>query len=37
MPAVVGVPNATGRIASAQRITVDDSAGKITFDQEDPT
>jgi phosphohistidine swiveling domain-containing protein len=36
IPAVVGVPNATGRIASAQRITVDGSAGKITFEQEDP-
>jgi pyruvate,water dikinase len=36
IPAVVGVPNATGRIASAQRITVDGSAGKITFDEEDP-
>jgi pyruvate,water dikinase len=35
IPAVVGVPNATGRIASAQRITVDGSAGKITFDQEE--
>ena len=37
IPAVVGVPDATARIATGQRITVDGSAGKITLDQEDPT
>ena len=37
IPAVVGVPDATERIATGQRITVDGSAGKITLDQEDPT
>jgi rifampicin phosphotransferase len=37
IPAVVGVPDATGRIATGQRITVDGSAGKITLDREDPT
>jgi pyruvate,water dikinase len=37
IPAVVGVPDATGRIATGQRITVDGSAGKITFEQEHPT
>jgi pyruvate,water dikinase len=36
IPAVVGVPDATARIATGQRITVDGSAGKITLDQEDP-
>jgi pyruvate,water dikinase len=36
IPAVVGVPDATERIATGQRITVDGSAGKITVDQEDP-
>jgi phosphohistidine swiveling domain-containing protein len=35
IPAVVGVPDATGRIAAGQRITVDGSAGRITFEQED--
>jgi pyruvate,water dikinase len=30
IPAVVGVPNATGRISSGQRITVDGAAGTIT-------
>ena len=37
IPAVVGVPDATGRIATGQRIIVDGSAGEITLDQEDPT
>ena len=37
IPAVVGVPDATERIATGQRITVDGSAGVITLDQEDPT
>jgi phosphohistidine swiveling domain-containing protein len=37
IPAVVGVPDATERIATGQRITVDGSAGRITLDQEDPT
>ena len=37
IPAVVGVPDATERIATGQRITVDGSAGRITLDQPDPT
>jgi pyruvate,water dikinase len=36
IPAVVGVPDATERIATGQRITVDGSAGRITLDQGDP-
>ena len=36
IPAVVGVPDATERIATGQRITVDGSAGRITLDQADP-
>ena len=32
IPAVVGVPDATARIASGQRITVDGSAGTVTFE-----
>ncbi|MDQ3590009.1 MAG: PEP-utilizing enzyme, partial [Actinomycetota bacterium] len=36
IPAVVGVPDATERIATGQRITVDGSAGRITLDQPDP-
>jgi pyruvate,water dikinase len=31
IPAVVGVPEATGRIATGQRITVDGVAGTITL------
>jgi len=34
IPAVVGVPDATERITTDQRITVDGSAGKITFEKE---
>ena len=30
IPAVVGVPNATARVATGQRITVDGSAGRVT-------
>ena len=37
IPAVVGVPDATGRISTGDRITVDGSAGRITIEQEDPT
>jgi pyruvate,water dikinase len=33
IPAVVGVPDATERIATDQRITVDGSAGRITFER----
>ncbi len=32
IPAVVGVPDATGRIATAQRITVDGTAGTVVPD-----
>src|SRR5215213_4539062 len=34
IPAVVGVPDATGRISTGQRITVDGSAGEVTPDLE---
>ena len=34
IPAVVGVPDATERIETGQRITVDGSAGEITPDLE---
>jgi len=34
IPAVVGVPDATGRITTGQRITVDGSSGEISPDQE---
>ncbi|MBA2533684.1 MAG: phosphoenolpyruvate synthase, partial [Rubrobacter sp.] len=34
IPAVVGVPDATGRITTGQRITVDGSSGEISTDQE---
>ena len=34
IPAVVGVPDATGRIRTGQRITVDGSTGEISPDQE---
>ena len=34
IPAVVGVPDATGRISTGQRITVDGSAGEVTPDPE---
>jgi rifampicin phosphotransferase len=34
IPAVVGVPDAIERITTGQRITVDGSAGKITYEQE---
>jgi rifampicin phosphotransferase len=34
IPAVVGVPDATGRISTGQRITVDGSAGEVTTDLE---
>ncbi|MBA3556440.1 MAG: phosphoenolpyruvate synthase, partial [Gemmatimonadales bacterium] len=34
IPAVVGVPDATERITTHQRITVDGSAGEITFEKE---
>jgi pyruvate,water dikinase len=34
IPAVVGVPNATQRITTAQQITVDGSAGTIFFEKE---
>jgi rifampicin phosphotransferase len=34
IPAVVGVPDATERITTDQRITVDGSAGKIAFEHE---
>ena len=37
IPAVVGAPDATERIATGQRVTVDGSAGKITFEREDTT
>jgi rifampicin phosphotransferase len=33
IPAVVGVPNATERVASGDRITVDGSAGVVSFDE----
>jgi len=35
IPAVVGVPDATERIETGQRITVDGTAGEVTLDQED--
>lgn len=35
IPAVVGVQDATGRIVTGQKIKVDGSAGRITFEQED--
>ena len=34
IPAVVGVPNATQRITTGQQITVDGSAGTISFEKE---
>jgi rifampicin phosphotransferase len=34
IPAVVGVPDATERITTDQQITVDGSAGEITFEKE---
>src|ERR687898_1089709 len=36
IPAVVGVPDATEHIASGEQITVDGSAGSITFEKELP-
>ena len=36
IPAVVGVPDATGRITSGQRITVDGAAGTITLEPDGP-
>ena len=35
IPAIVGVQDATGKIATGQKIMVDGSAGRITFKQED--
>ncbi|MBO0794642.1 MAG: hypothetical protein J2P36_27320, partial [Ktedonobacteraceae bacterium] len=34
IPAVVGVPAATERIASGQRVTVDGTSGTITLEEE---
>jgi pyruvate,water dikinase len=33
IPAVVGVPGATERIATGQRVTVDGSAGTVSVDE----
>jgi pyruvate,water dikinase len=36
IPAVVGVPDATARVKTGQRITVDGGAGSVTIEALDP-